>query len=501
MIVQSDSQPENPKRVLISYSQESDEHRARIRALADQLRAHGIDAMIDQYEPHPPEGWPMWMERQITSADFVLIVFTETYWQRAEGHEQPGRGLGVAWEADLIRESLYNQPFHNERFIPLLFRPEDASFVISKLNSVTRYLLDENDFDPTLPSSGYSSLYRRITNQPLVVKPDVGRLVKLDPVNTPATSASGLFSPSPASAISPLLQTIQVQSNQSATNLPASSKGIVLMAEARPDVKSYADDFTRFLRESGYEVLVPDPFSIEYDKRESILAAMKDCVLIVQVLGMDPFPRTCYLAPQRYEDWIWQQARQTQKSVLRWRPPSLDISKVFEADYRQILDQDVVKCDAEDFKTTVLTDRLIELTAKPLPTGRNLFVYHHTTDAESADEVGGTAEDLSSEIKVALTDERRALTESIGGDPVHGVMVIYGNCGEAWIEQSIETLKKATDAANLRHNLKPPPRAIVQAKPDNPPLRRRPPRWKEISANDSTALESFVKQISGGESP
>jgi hypothetical protein len=37
-----------PKRVLISYSQESDEHRARVRKLADQLCTEGIDAIIDQ---------------------------------------------------------------------------------------------------------------------------------------------------------------------------------------------------------------------------------------------------------------------------------------------------------------------------------------------------------------------------------------------------------------------------------------------------------------------
>ncbi len=60
---------QQPKRVLNSYSQESDDHRARIRKLADKLRSHGIDAMIDQYEPHPPEGWPLWMASVDGAAD------------------------------------------------------------------------------------------------------------------------------------------------------------------------------------------------------------------------------------------------------------------------------------------------------------------------------------------------------------------------------------------------------------------------------------------------
>ena len=492
MAVEVDSNAVSPKRVLISYSHESEEHRTRIRRLADQLRADGIDAMIDQYDPHPPEGWPLWMERQINGADFVLVVCTETYWRRAEGHEQPGRGLGVAWEADLIREALYDQPHENTRFIPILFCATDECFVMQKLKSGTRYVLDEHALDAMSASNGYGLLYRHITNQPLVMKPPLGRPIKLDPINTPVA-------PSTAPSI-PSAETAQPQPepNQTEPSKPAAPKGVVLMAEARPDVKSYADHFTRFLRESGYEVIVPEAFSIERDIRDHFIAALQECLLVVQVLGMDPFPRSSFLE-SRYEDWQWQQARQVQKSVLRWRPPSLDISKIVEPDYRQLLDQDVVKCDAEDFKTTVLKDRLAELTVKPRPPGQNLFVHHHTKDADSADEVGGTIEDLAYEIKVSLTDERRDVSESIGSDPVHGLMVIYGDCGEAWIEQSLESLKKATDAANIRHNLKPPPRAIVKAKPEVPPLRRRPPRWKEIAANDRSALANFVRQVQGGE--
>jgi hypothetical protein len=50
-----------------------------VLALADRLCADGIDAMIDQYEQSPPEGWPAWCEAQIRKADFVLMVCTETY--------------------------------------------------------------------------------------------------------------------------------------------------------------------------------------------------------------------------------------------------------------------------------------------------------------------------------------------------------------------------------------------------------------------------------------
>src|SRR5215470_19573224 len=182
MAAEVDSNAVSPKRVLISYSHESEEHRTRIRRLADQLRADGIDAMIDQYDPHPPEGWPMWMERQINGADFVLLVCTETYWHRAEGHEQPGRGLGVAWEADLIRDALFEHPHENTRFIPILFRATDERFVMQRLRFVARYVLDEYALDARSANNGYGLLYRHIMNQPLVKKPPVGRPIKLDPI-------------------------------------------------------------------------------------------------------------------------------------------------------------------------------------------------------------------------------------------------------------------------------------------------------------------------------
>ena len=44
-------------RVFISYSHDSPEQQDRVLALADRLRAGGVDASIDQYEPHPSEGW------------------------------------------------------------------------------------------------------------------------------------------------------------------------------------------------------------------------------------------------------------------------------------------------------------------------------------------------------------------------------------------------------------------------------------------------------------
>jgi hypothetical protein len=56
-------------RVFLSYIHDSDEHAARVLALADALCDRGIDVVLDRYvHPAPAEGWPLWMERNLDAA-------------------------------------------------------------------------------------------------------------------------------------------------------------------------------------------------------------------------------------------------------------------------------------------------------------------------------------------------------------------------------------------------------------------------------------------------
>ena len=85
-------------KVFISYSHDSSEHAARVLALADHFIQDGLDCILDQYEGNPPEGWPLWMDRQIEQADYVLMICTETYHNRVMGKEQAGVGLAFVKE-------------------------------------------------------------------------------------------------------------------------------------------------------------------------------------------------------------------------------------------------------------------------------------------------------------------------------------------------------------------------------------------------------------------
>jgi SEFIR domain-containing protein len=160
-------------KVFISYSHDSPEHMNHVLKLSDRLREDGIDCIIDQYEMSPREGWPRWTLRQIEEARFVLIVCTEIYHRRVRGTEETGRGPGVKWEGAIITQELYDSEADNDKFIPVLFRPEHSAHIPVYLRGATRYVLDGD----------YDDLYRRITNQPKRLKRALGARRSMPPLD------------------------------------------------------------------------------------------------------------------------------------------------------------------------------------------------------------------------------------------------------------------------------------------------------------------------------
>lgn len=160
-------------KVFISYSHDSPEQMDRVLGLANRLRRGGIDCLIDQYEMSPREGWPLWTMNQIEEARFVLVICTETYHRRVRGKEEPGIGLGATWEGAILTQALYESQSNNDKFIPVLFSAKDSPHIPIYLRRVTHYVLDD----------GYEDLYRHLTNQPKYLKPAVGKLRSLPPLD------------------------------------------------------------------------------------------------------------------------------------------------------------------------------------------------------------------------------------------------------------------------------------------------------------------------------
>jgi hypothetical protein len=79
--IRAGSKQETPPRVLISYSWDSTQHSARVLELANWLRGERIDASIDQF--HWGADWNDWMATQMTQVDYVIVIWTERYRERA----------------------------------------------------------------------------------------------------------------------------------------------------------------------------------------------------------------------------------------------------------------------------------------------------------------------------------------------------------------------------------------------------------------------------------
>lgn len=187
-----------PPRAFISYSHDSEDHKNRVLALANQLRQDGIDAQIDQYLVVPTQGFPRWMEQQIKESDFVLVVCTSTYSKRFSGDEEPGKGLGGRWEGAIITQHLYMQGANNSTFIPILIGDATSKDIPILLAGTVYYRPDTPD--------GYEALYRRLSNQHATPPPPLGTPRQLSNLSVPSLFASG---------ISPL-----ERANQSSANSP-----------------------------------------------------------------------------------------------------------------------------------------------------------------------------------------------------------------------------------------------------------------------------------------
>jgi tetratricopeptide (TPR) repeat protein len=181
--------PPTPPKIFISYSHDSDEHGDRVLALADALRDDNIDAIIDQHHPNPPEGWPHWMEHHLDHADFVLLVCTETYYDRVVRRQPPGTGRGVQWEGTLVYNRLYNNPNLGHRFVPILLNGSSSDHIPEPLRGFTHYAI--SNFD--ISDKAYEALYRHLTGQPATPPKPLGSRKEL-----PSSKRTGMSeAPSP----------------------------------------------------------------------------------------------------------------------------------------------------------------------------------------------------------------------------------------------------------------------------------------------------------------
>lgn len=174
-----------PARVFISYAHSDPAHADRVLTLAYALAQDGIAVELDRFHATEATDWPRWCEECLRPehTDFVLLVCTAEYKRRIEGRVEKDQGRGVFWEGGLIYSYLYEDKA-NERFVPILLDGEPQGSIPRVVKGTHRFCL--NNLGIASGDPGYAGLYRLLTRQPEVLRPDIGPLKPLPPRPLPA---------------------------------------------------------------------------------------------------------------------------------------------------------------------------------------------------------------------------------------------------------------------------------------------------------------------------
>ena len=153
-----------PPKVFISYSHDSAAHKQWVLEFATTLRNRGVDAILDQWDLKPGDDLPEFMEQNLVSADFAIMVCTKRYVAKANA----GEG-GVGYEKMIMTSSSLTKISDN-KVIPIVREngePKVPTFLKTKL-----YIDFSNDEDIEF---SLDELLRVILNAPLYKKPEIGK--------------------------------------------------------------------------------------------------------------------------------------------------------------------------------------------------------------------------------------------------------------------------------------------------------------------------------------
>jgi hypothetical protein len=107
--------------------------------LAANLRAQGIDVILDQWHVRGGEDLAAFMDRSIREADRVLVICSEGYVERAA--ERRG---GVGFEHMIVTGALM-QDLGTVKFIPIVRQSTDQVVIPAELSTRLRFNLSAGE--------------------------------------------------------------------------------------------------------------------------------------------------------------------------------------------------------------------------------------------------------------------------------------------------------------------------------------------------------------------
>ena len=154
----------HPK-VFISYSHDNAQHKAWVLKLATDLRSHGVNAILDQWDLRLGADLRVFMEQGLSSAHLVLCICSETYVKKVDS----GKG-GSGYEGMIMTQPLLSNA-NTEFIIPIVKNNPSSQKVPLALGS--KYYIDFSDDAQYF--SKYRELLSRIHGEDSKKKPPLGK--------------------------------------------------------------------------------------------------------------------------------------------------------------------------------------------------------------------------------------------------------------------------------------------------------------------------------------
>ena len=156
-------------KLFISYSWTTPDHEAWVLRLATDLRESGVDVILDKWDLKEGHEANAFMERMVSDPDIkkVALICDKTYVDKADG-----RSGGVGTETQIISPEIYKSQ-SQDKFVAIVKERDGEGKAFLPIYYRSRIYIDFSD--PSTESENFETLLRWIYEQPLHVKPGIGK--------------------------------------------------------------------------------------------------------------------------------------------------------------------------------------------------------------------------------------------------------------------------------------------------------------------------------------
>jgi len=156
-------------KAFISYSWTNETHVNKVMQLAEDLRASGVESILDKWHLKDGHDATAFMEKMVNDDDIkkVIIISDKGYTQKA--NERKG---GVGTETQIITPEIYSKS-EQSKFVLVVFERDENGEVFVPTYYKSRIHIDMSD--PNSEAQSYERLLRWVFDKPLDTPPTVGK--------------------------------------------------------------------------------------------------------------------------------------------------------------------------------------------------------------------------------------------------------------------------------------------------------------------------------------